>query len=166
MVYLHQDLAPIPPQLLGRLERSRAALERRGILQARPDGRIRLRYREYDEDLGYSKYRSLELGHDRRLVAQVGAAIAGWRAEREALEAERIRQVDAAMQAAQEPSRTGDGKGNRGLLWGRAAAAGHVPGRHSVTPPRRDSSPNGHSSTPTTSPAKAAQATPARSGNW
>ena len=72
------------------LRQHRTALERGGVVQRRPNGRYRLRWREFDAERGYRVHRSLSLGSDPDEARAVEATISRWKA--------RVKQAKEKMQ--------------------------------------------------------------------
>lgn len=87
---------PLPHILQG----LRTSLERSGVVQQRPNGRYRLRWREYDAELGYTKHRSLALGADPDQARNVATQIERWQQEARAAQAEAKRKAMAQVRAA------------------------------------------------------------------
>lgn len=108
----------LPAELLFELKALQPTLERNGVVQLhhgtdrRPT--YRLRFREYDSHAGYTRHRSIPLGHNPIVVQAVAEMIRRWQDEHQAGEkqiheqppgkviAPAVNQTDPALELAQE----------------------------------------------------------------
>jgi hypothetical protein len=89
----------IPADILVKVERLRPILKVQGVVLRRDDGgpnpRYRLRYRQHDEERGYTVHKALTLGTDPAVAKAVAEVLQCWRSEPNPLQLDLLREEQA-----------------------------------------------------------------------